>query len=175
MAKAAMLWDHVAPLRHHNIQVEPVIWRDKLIIRGDFTQQNFSQLWRDLGLQAPENCRFTQNGDKRLSWWSPDEYLLDLPHGHAGNYLRQCQAVLGDCHHALVDVSDYYRVLTIHGAGRMHAINQASPFNTDLLQPGMVVGTIFANASILISCFDEHLEIQVRSSFFAYIYEYLGG
>ncbi len=176
MANENMLWDHVQPVNHANISMNGVIWRDKILIRGDLSDKKFQKAIKSvLKCAVPSAQQFTTNDspELKLAWTSPDELMLDCPHNTASQFQTELIEAFGDLHSAVVDVSDYYRNIILSGKCRNYLINKASPFNTDLLSAGMVVGTHYANATIVLSHHGDYYDIQVRSSFFPYLWQFL--
>ncbi len=171
-----MLWQEVAPISHKNITLNGVVWRDKILIRGAGDDKKFaSALQNALGLALPAACRYVvhDNDNTRLSWLSPNEFMLDCPYQTAGQWVAKLHESLNGIHSAVVDVSDYYRVIILGGECRSLLINKACPFNTDELTRGMVVGTHYANATIQLWDMASNYELQVRYSFFPYLWQYL--
>lgn len=182
--------------RSDNINLSLVAPNDKIILRGKSSL--LSQAVKSAtGLAMPKTCQFVSNQNKkksatnnsqqsfcRMAWVSPDEYLLTLPYGMGEKMLAELSQLLHGKHHALVDVSDYYYSINLSGVAALTLLSKATPLNLNPqhFQIGDVKGTHFGNASILVYYLANtrnannsmaHVEIQVRSSFLPYLWQYL--
>lgn len=152
--------------------------RDKVILRGQKSALSMA-VKKVLGLDMPSPLHFSapKRSEKllRLSWCSPDEWLLNCPLGSADDLMAQLSPLLKNKHHGLVNVSDYYSDIVLDGNRALELINKGSPINTDprFFAAGDVVGTRYGNATILLTYLPKQWEIQVRSSFVPYLWQYL--
>lgn len=85
------------------------------------------------GLAMPVQRRITRNGDLRLVWMSPDEFLVMLPAAEApAAAARMAQALAGKF--ALVaDVSDSRAVFRLRGARAREVLMKLCPVDFDAL------------------------------------------
>ncbi|MDI9313760.1 MAG: sarcosine oxidase subunit gamma family protein [Hydrotalea sp.] len=168
------LLDHADEYKSANILLSVVPPRDKIILRGEKSALA-AAVKKIVGLAMPQPLHYSAGKNYRLSWVSPDEWLLYLPLGAAAEIIEKLGKELKGKHHGLVDVSDYYLDILLKGSARFLLLNKGSPFDTDerVFTAGQVVSTHYANASIVLTQFDDECEIQVRSSFAPYLWDYL--
>ncbi len=169
------LLDYVNEYRSANIILSLPEARDKIILRGE-KNTLADAVKKILDLPMPKPLHYSANKKGvMLSWVSPDEWLLNLPLSKAAETMQALSKSLAGKHHALVDVSDYYVDIVLKGAASLPLISKGSPINVDerFLTVGQVVSTHYANASIVLTYLEKEFEMQVRSSFASYLWEYL--
>jgi len=78
---------------------------------------------------------------------------------------------------AAVDVSDYYTLLELSGAGAREVFNSGSPLDIHptVMSTGQCAQTRFGNASVLVAMQNDAPQymVQVRWSFAPYVYRYM--
>ncbi len=154
-------------------------WCGKIIFRGvaentEFTRQCENTLGIALPLAAG-SC--TTNEVNTCYWLGPDEWLVHCPLESLDTLQSSLQSALAGTHHAIVDVSDYYTVLSLDGPDASALLSRACPLD---LHPGVfAVGTAtqtrFGHASMLLHKLNDNpaYHIQVRWSFTEYVWDYL--
>ena len=157
-----------------NVFLSVVPPRDKIIVRGEKSVLA-TAIKNVLSLAMPKPLHYSVEKNTRLSWVSPDEWIINIPLGTAKEVMKGLSRELNGKHHGVVEVSDYYVDIELKGSAGLLLINKGSPLNTDerVLTAGQVVGTHYANATILLTYLDNAWEFQVRSSFAPYLWEYL--
>ena len=168
------LLDDADEYKSANILLSVVPPCDKIILRGEKSVLA-TAVKKLTGFAMPKPLHYQADKNTRLSWISPDEWLLYLPLGKGEDMLEKLGNALAGKHHGLVDASDYYLDILLAGSARFLLLNKGSPFNTDerFFTVGQVVSTHYANASIVLTQFANECEIQVRSSFATYLWQYL--
>jgi len=103
-------------------------------------------------LQLPRRCRATARAPGLTALWlAPDEWLLATPDGAAAASLRpRLEAALGDLHHQLVEVSDYYTVIALAGPALRAALAKvvAVDLHPRAWRRDEVIGTHLAKAIV---------------------------
>ncbi|MGI9461970.1 MAG: sarcosine oxidase subunit gamma [Alphaproteobacteria bacterium] len=169
------LLDQADEYKSANIKLSVVPPRDKIILRGQ--KSTLAQaVKRTLGLEMPKPLHYQLGKkDSRLSWLSPDEWMLNTPLSSGDGIKEKLAQELAGKYYALIDVSDYYIDIALKGDASLLLINKGSPFNTDerYFSLGQVISTHYANATIVLSYLETSFEIQVRTSFAVYLWEYL--
>lgn len=67
-------------------------------------------------------------------WMSPDELLVVVPYGAAGETVARLDAALAGVHHLAVDVSEARAVFVLEGAGAREVLGKLTPAD---LTPGV--------------------------------------
>ncbi|MBX2883956.1 MAG: hypothetical protein KTR32_28645, partial [Granulosicoccus sp.] len=89
----------------------------KLNLRGDSDNTLFTNAVSSVtGLELP-TAPNTSNADldSRLFWLGPDEWLLHCPIQNVEQKAASLESALGESHHSVTEVSDYYTVLRLSG------------------------------------------------------------
>lgn len=77
----------------------------------------------ETGAGMPGLRQMVRAGDRSALWMSPDEVLLLLPHGQAGEMVARLSKALEGVHHLAVDVSDARAVFRL--TGDLDAVREA--------------------------------------------------
>ncbi|MFG3437767.1 sarcosine oxidase subunit gamma [Nonomuraea sp. NPDC047897] len=132
---------------------------------------------RDLGdvLGAPlpvEPCTAVTAGDVTVAWLGPDEWLVIAPPGHRHELLAKA---LGDRPGSVVDVSAQRTTLLVGGprAGDLLAHGCALDLHPSVFGPGRCAQTTLARAQVVLLPRPDGFHVLVRSSFAAYLAEWL--
>ena len=151
----------------------------KLNLRGDPKDSAFvDTVEQVLGLSLPLAANTIGSAAKKTIFWlGPDEWLLHLPLEEVGETLEALHTALGNQHHAVTDVSDYYTVIYLSGPQAREVIASGSPLDIrpDHFSAGDCAQTRFGHASILLWPLDEApaFGLQVRWSYAQYLFDYL--
>lgn len=119
----------------------------KLILRAD---ASVAALAADaLGIALPEACRFTESDAHLFGWLSPDEYLITGPEGTEAELAARLAEALGENHHLISNVTDYYTSLSYVGPKAREALMKLSTLD---LHPrgftqGDLKGSVFMHAN----------------------------
>ncbi|WP_417517942.1 sarcosine oxidase subunit gamma [Minwuia sp.] len=131
------------------------------------------------GAALPVTCRLSQHEDITVAWLSPDEFLILGAEGSEQTLHARLTAELGDSHHLISNVTDYYTTLTYSGARAREALMKLSTLD---LHPrgftaGDVKGSVFmhANAWLMQRLVDDapdgpSFDLIVRWSFADYLW-----
>ena len=166
------------PQDKNGISLKEHLWTSKWIIRSDFSDATVAKnISSACGVSVPKACAFKENadGDKRLSWVSPNELLLYCPARNSENIIEKLHSKLQKSHANLIEVSDYYTILNLKGEKAADIINTESPLDIRLksFPVGSCAGTLFANATILLSRVgSQEFDIQIRWSFADYLWSH---
>jgi sarcosine oxidase subunit gamma len=176
------------PIEARN-SLEELAWCGKIILRGDVGTRRFTrQCEKILGLALPlkaNTCSTSNNtvndnstnDNSTYYWLGPDEWLLHCPLQDLDTRMAALKSALSGCHHAIVDVSDYYTMLNLDGPDASTLLAKACPLDLhpDVFAVGDCTQTRFGHASVLIHKLTDNptYTIQVRWSFTEYLWEYL--
>lgn len=120
----------------------------KWVLRG--AAETLAAPVRDaLGLELPvQPCTSSLSAENTILWRSPDEWWLVGPL-QGRNALANA---LAGQHHQLTDVSDYYTVIELSGAGARRLLAKLTPLDLHpkVFPVGAVAGTVLAKAAGLI-------------------------
>jgi len=86
------------------------------------------------GLAMPAPRRITAQGDRRLAWMSPDEFLLMLPASEAPAAAARLAQALGGQFALVADVTDSRAVFRIEGARAREVLMKLCPVDFDALE-----------------------------------------
>ncbi|MFI7635441.1 sarcosine oxidase subunit gamma [Nonomuraea sp. NPDC049400] len=127
-----------------------------------------------LGVPLPVSPGTTvRSGEVTVAWLGPDEWLVIGPEGkHAAEPVR---AALGDRHGSVVDVSAQRTTLLVGGprARDLLAHGCAIDLHPSVFGPGSCAQTTLARAQVVLLPQQEGFVVLVRSSFAAYLAEWL--
>jgi sarcosine oxidase subunit gamma len=113
-----------------------------------------------------------RSGEVTVAWLGPDEWLVIGPDGYDAEPLR---AALGDRHGSVVDVSAQRTTLLVGGprARDLLAHGCALDLHPSMFGPGACAQTMLARAQVVLLPQQEGFLVLVRSSFAAYLAEWL--
>lgn len=80
-----------------------------------------------VGVEMPGVNHIALNGARGAVWMSPDELLLLVPYGEAGEAVAALDAALAGVHHLAVDVSDGRAVIRLEGRGVREVLGKLTP------------------------------------------------
>lgn len=123
----------------------------KLILRAEVDVA--AKAAEALGLDLPDACRFTENDSHLMGWLSPDEFLITGPEGSEAALSERLAAALGDAHHLISNVTDYYTTLSYAGPKAREGLMKLSTLD---LHPrgftqGGLMGSVFMHANAWLS------------------------
>jgi len=150
---------HRMPIRAASGAVSLAEWPflSKLIVRCQ-AGRDATAVEAVAGVALPTTaCTSATAGERSLLWLGPDEWMLVAPDGEAAALETDLRAALTGPHTQVVDVSDYYTVITLTGARGRDVL--ARLVTIDLhprhFAKGRVVGTLAGSANIIIWLRDE--------------------
>lgn len=161
----------------HTLKACPLV--GKINLRGDVNNQSFIQgveLVLQINVALVANTWVHSKGCK-VFWLGPDEWTIHLPLEQVDEILTSLHKQLSGVPHAVVDVSDYYSVISLSGSLARDILATAMSF--DLRAKNFSYGgcaqSRFGHASVLFWLEDEapSFNLQVRWSYAQYVYEYL--
>ncbi|MEV1247878.1 sarcosine oxidase subunit gamma [Nonomuraea sp. NPDC050022] len=150
-------------------------------VRVDPASPPAEDLGAVLGVRLPvEPCTAVQTGsgagsgadDVTVAWLGPDEWLVIGPEGYRHELLRKA---LGDRHGSIVDVSAQRTTLLVSGprARDLLAHGCALDLHPSVFGPGSCAQTMLAQAQVVLLARPDGFLVLVRSSFAAYLAEWL--
>ncbi|MFG1679508.1 sarcosine oxidase subunit gamma [Nonomuraea sp. NPDC049269] len=146
-------------------------------VRVDPASPPAEDLGAVLGVPLPvEPCTAVQTGsgaeDITVAWLGPDEWLVIGPEGYRHELLRKA---LGDRHGSIVDVSAQRTTLLVSGprARDLLAHGCALDLHPSVFGPGSCAQTMLARAQVVLLARPDGFLVLVRSSFAAYLAEWL--
>ncbi|TMR97754.1 sarcosine oxidase subunit gamma [Nonomuraea basaltis] len=127
-----------------------------------------------LGVPLPaEPCTAVPAGSGvTVAWLGPDEWLVIAPEGYQPELLRKA---LGERHGSIVDVSAQRTTLLVAGprARDLLAHGCALDLHPSVFGPGRCAQTVLARAQVVLLPRQDGFLVLVRSSFAAYLSEWL--
>ncbi|MFI9844617.1 sarcosine oxidase subunit gamma [Nonomuraea sp. NPDC051941] len=127
----------------------------------------------DLGVPLPvEPNTAVTSGEVTAAWLGPDEWLVIAPPGYRPELLRK---ELGERHGSIVDVSAQRTTLFVGGprARDLLAHGCALDLHPRAFGPGRCAQTMLARAQVVLVPREDGFLVLVRSSFAAYLAEWL--
>lgn len=102
-----------------------------------------------LDVDLPEACRFTEADGHLMGWLSPDEFLICGPEGSEADLAARLADALGETHHLISNVTDYYTTLSYTGTRAREGLMKLSTLD---LHPrgftqGDLKGSVFMHAN----------------------------
>ncbi|WP_018698910.1 sarcosine oxidase subunit gamma [Amorphus coralli] len=150
---------HRMPIRAASGAVSLAEWPflSKLIVRCQ-AGRDATAVEAVTGVALPTTaCTSATAGERSLLWLGPDEWMLVAPDGEAAALETDLRAALTGPHTQVVDVSDYYTVITLTGARGRDVL--ARLVTIDLhprhFAKGRVVGTLAGAVNLLVWLRDE--------------------
>lgn len=106
-----------------------------------------------LGLSLPEACRFEEADGHLVGWLSPDEFLITGPEGSEGDLAARLAEALGDAHHLISNVTDYYTTLAYAGPKAREGLMKLSTLDLHPrgFRQGDLKGSVFMHANAWLS------------------------
>ena len=151
-----------------------------LTLRGDSKDIAFCKgVAKTLGVQLPrEACTYHQQGNTRIYWLGPSEWLIIARGGQAQIIEAALRKSLKG-HIAIVDVSAGQTCINLRGEGVATVLKKSTVYDLEAWDhatsnAGRVVQTTFAKSSVVISNrFDGSYDLIIRRSFADYIAQWL--
>lgn len=160
-------------LQKGGVVIQELKLLDHLVIRGKRDNTLFMKVAEEvLGVALPSALQTSVNGDKSISWISPDEWLVVAPGGEGFDLEAQFRSKMSG-HYAIVNVSGAQTILSISGPDAVKMLKKSTPYDLhDRHFPvGKTVTTVFAKSQIVISRKAENnWELVVRRSFADYLW-----
>ncbi len=153
--------------------------KGKLNLRGNPGDAAFSAaVQKAFGMELPLRANtYNEFQSRRLFWLGPDEWLLHCDMDDIDALTETLSAELGNVHHAVTDVSDYYTVIRLRGPDAVTLLRKGCPLDLHhtAFPTGNIAQTRLGHASVLLHYHDdgETWDIQVRWSFAEYVWDYL--
>lgn len=151
--------------------------RGMLTLRGDLADKPLRAVCKAVtGVGFPGQGQVLCDGEKGLCWMSPDEMLLLMPYGQAGEALAQIEKALTGKHYLAEDVSDARAVMTVEGVYAREVLAKLSPvdLHPDSLAPGDVRRTRLGQVAAAFWMKDEDtFEVICFRSVAAYTFDLL--
>ncbi|MEV0195015.1 sarcosine oxidase subunit gamma family protein [Nonomuraea sp. NPDC050691] len=146
-------------------------------VRVDPSSPAAKDIGEALGVALPvEPCTAVRGGsgagEVTVAWLGPDEWLVVAPEGYRHELLREA---LGDRHGSIVDVSAQRTTLLVTGprARDLLAHGCALDLHPGVFGPGGCAQTMLARAQVVLIPREDGFLVLVRSSFAAYLAEWL--
>ncbi len=157
------------------------VWADELrlagiiSLRGEVANSAFATAAaKALGTSLPtQPCTFTEVGDIRIYWLSPDEWMIALPRARRDAMLAALKAALVGIRSQVVDNSGGYTEVAILGRDAEAVMSHCTVYDLHALTAGRVVGTTFGKASAFMRRDGDGFRIIIRRSFADYIWRFL--
>lgn len=168
---------HVAAYESAAVSLREVPLTGKITLRGNADDKAFADAAKKvLGAALPtEPLSSVTAADLTVFWIAYDEWMIWTPVDGQLTLIADLKAAIGDTHHALVDISDYYTVIRVSGPRARDLI--AKGCHLDLhersFKQGQGAGTIFAHATIFVTLTEaDTFDIMIRWSYAQYLWDY---
>ena len=160
----------------YDVTVETGAPRRMYVLRGEaLAQECFGKILRmDVPLAANT---VTFGGAKSLLWLGPEEWLLNVPEGEddpldGGFSPNECEETA-----VVVDVSDHYSVIRIHGSETVDVLAQACGIDLvpESFAPGQCARCSFARTTGIVRPLEDRggYEVIIESSYAQYAEQWL--
>lgn len=180
MTETSMIASPVTPMDSADlaVSIEEVFPIGQIVLRADNAGVCANAVKTVIGLEMPETRKFSGDGERRLWWMSPDEWLLTCGYDEAATLEAALEEALSALPHAVVDVSDARTVFRISGNGAGTIIQKGSPIDLhpDRFAPGDVRRTHCAEIACAYAMTDDDpqtFEMVVFRSYAAHIQRWL--
>lgn len=149
-----------------------------LNLRGDPHHSKFKKATQAvLGQSLPVDANTISDGEHRVFWLGPDEWLITTAAGGVATLLARLEKALADQHAAINDISGGNVALRLAGenARDLFAKGCTLDFHPDAFQVGTCAQSGLAKANVLFGLIDERptFDIIVRRSFSDYLLQWL--
>jgi sarcosine oxidase subunit gamma len=159
------------------LQIEIIASRGHVNLRGDPDNAAIADAVRTvLGQRLPVKPNTVSDGDPRLYWLGPDEWLLSAPRDGIPALVADLEDALQGLSAAVNDLSGGLVLLRLHGAIARDVLAAGCPLDlrAEAFPPGSCAQSALAKAGVLLSPADEaSFDIVVRSSFADYLVNWL--
>ncbi|MFE3455647.1 sarcosine oxidase subunit gamma [Nonomuraea sp. NPDC059194] len=159
-ASGALELAEIPFLTHVNVRVDPA-------------SQAAEEVGAALGVPLPvEPCTAVRAGELTVAWLGPDEWLVIAPEGYRSELLRK--AVDGGSG-SVVDVSAQRTTLRLAGPKARDVLSHGCTIDLHptVFGPGACAQTTLARTQVVLLPQDDGYLVLVRSSFAAYLAEWL--
>lgn len=135
-------------------------------------------LQRSLGLALPLSSNtVASQGDRRLLWLGPDEWLVVAPEGQEQTIRQALEAGLDGAFGSIVDVSANRTVIRVAGHGSRDLLAHGIPLDLHprAFATGQCAQTLLAKAQVIVERGDDDATflLYVRTSFASYVADWL--
>ena len=122
------------------VTVDEIFPAGQMTLRGDGGAIFAAAVKSATGLDLPETRRFTVDGNRRLWWMSPDEWLLLCDASEARALEKALEDALTALPHAVINVSDARTLFRVSGDQAATVLQKGSPIDLhpSVFSPGDV-------------------------------------
>lgn len=168
---ASLPLDHRAEIKaaSGDIALSPLPFSDRRILRAD--EKGLEKAGKALGVKPPAPGQMSVSESVRVTWLSPDEWLIDLAADLSGGVSE----ALAGTHYQLVDVSDYYVGMSYSGPKTRDALAKLA--TRDLREASFPAGSatslILGQAQVILQCDPDRADtfvVIVRLSYADYLW-----
>ena len=111
-----------------SVRVEEAGLRGMISLKGDLGDTGVKSAATGVaGVDMPGPLSASAVGDRALLWMAPDELLILLPRGEAGDAVATIRTALAGTHHLAADVSDARAVFGVTGARARETLQKLTP------------------------------------------------
>ena len=102
--------------------------RGMITFRGDLSNAKLKSVCKSLtGFAVPEMGKAMSNGDKGVTWMSPDELLILVPHSETNDAIAAIEKAMKGQHFLAQNVSDARTHLTVQGSFAREVVAKLAP------------------------------------------------
>lgn len=156
------------------VTIEIVANLGHINLRGNSNNASFAAaVSATLGQDLPVSANTMANGDHRVFWLGPDEWLIVTRISDATDLLQRLRKSLPDRHASVTDVSGGQIAMRLAGPGARDVLAKGCTldFHPDKFRVGACAQSGLARANVLIGLIDDQptYEIVIRRSFAEYL------
>ena len=130
-----------------------------------------------LGQSLPVDANTCTDGERRIYWLGPDEWLVATEAGDAADVCARLESLAEDSHVAVNDLSGGYVSLRLSGDAARTVLAKGCTLDLHprVFAPGQCAQTGLAKANVLLAAVDDapSFELIVRRSFADYLCRWL--
>jgi sarcosine oxidase subunit gamma len=165
----------VKPDGRHGVWASEVALSGFISLRGESASGAFvDAASRALGVSLPvKPCSFTEAGDIKVIWMSPDEWLVICARNAREALIATLETSLAGVRSQVADNSGAYTQVLLTGANARDVLSNCTVYDVDHLDDGKVVGTTFGKSSLYLHREGRGFCLIFRRSFADYIWRFL--
>jgi len=158
------------------IRVEHQVELGHINLRGKRQDPAFAKAVENCcGFELPDALRVAGEGDLRIFWLGPDEWLLEAAPERISGLAAQLIAETSGQHVAVTDLSDSYVCYTLSGNSVRQLLARGCTLNLHpkVFTAGSCTQTGLAKATVLLALQGDRFALKLRRSFSDYLLQWM--